>query len=493
MTDNPEIPPQNNENHDEEDFASLFENYMSNVKDDLNVGEEINGEIISIGEQSVFINTGTKVDGVVDRLELLDENDELPYQVGDVVKLYVISIGDGEIRLSRAMSGPGSEHRLFDAHKHGIPVEGRVTETCKGGFRVNIMGKSAFCPVSQIDVAYVEQPDDYVDNTYEFLITRIESRGKNIVVSRRDLLNRYIAEAREKFINTVKPGDVVEARITKIMPYGAFAEVAPGVEGMIHISELSWKRVDNTEEAVAVNETTQAVVLGIEKTTDKARPVKISLSIKTAQGDPWTHIFDRYQEGARVRGVVTRCADFGAFVELEPGIEGLVHISELSHRRVVKADDVVTPGEAVAVMIKSIDPEARRISLSMKDAAGDPWVSIEESYKEGESVTGRIEKKENFGFFVELEPGIVGLLPSSKIKASPMGQDIEKLRTDDPITVAIETIDVKNRKISLGLGDTPDAGNWKAFKKEQPQPDTSTTGLGDLGEKLRTAMKDRKA
>jgi small subunit ribosomal protein S1 len=491
MIDNPQDPSQDPDNPAEEDFASLFENYMGDVKDDLRVGEKIKGEIISIGDQSVFINTGTKVDGVVEKAEFLNQDGEIEHQAGDVVELYVVAIEDGEIRLSKAISGPGSENRLHDAKNHAIPVEGRVTEICKGGFKVAVMGKSAFCPVSQIDVAYVEKPEEYLDKTYEFIITRIESRGKNVVVSRRDLLNRYIAEAREKFLNSAKPGDIVDARITKIMTYGAFAEVAPGVEGMIHISELSWKRVENPEEAVSVNDTVKAEILAIEKTTDKGRPVKISLSLKAAAGDPWTDISDRFQEGDKVQGTVTRCADFGAFVELEPGIEGLVHISELSHRRVARAENVVSPGDTVIVMIKGIDPTARRISLSMKDSEGDPWLNITDTYKEGQTIVGRIEKKEAFGYFVEIEPGITGLLPLSKIKGSPRMQEVEKLKTDDSITVAIDAIDTKNRKISLGLGETADTDDWKSYKKEQPQTNADA-GLGGLGEKLKAAMKNKK-
>lgn len=491
--------PQQPNTTDEEDFATLLENSMSGVKDDLRVGEEISGEIISIGDQGVFINTGTKVDGVVDKTELLNENNALDYKAGDILKLYVISVEDGEIRLSRAMSGPGSENRLYDAKQNAVPVEGRVTETCKGGFRVAIMGKTAFCPVSQMDINYIENPEEYVGKDYEFLITRIESRGKNIVVSRRDLLNRYIAEEREKFLGAAQPGDIMEARITRIMTYGAFAEVAPGVEGMIHISELGWSRVERPEEVVAVNDTVQVAVLGIEKTGDKNRPVKISLSMKSAMADPWTTIFDRYSEGDKLRGMVTRLADFGAFVELEPGIEGLVHISEMSHRRIAKAGDVVSSGDVVAVTVKKIDPAARRISLSMKDAEGDPWVDIEKNYPIGQHVDGRIEKKEKFGFFIELEPGITGLLPTSKIRdaAEKGGRDVEHLKPGDTIRVVVDSIDTAGRKISLGLGDSPDEDDWKAYEKQARRPEAkeqpqSGGGLGDLAEKLKAAMKDRR-
>lgn len=486
MTKDNQIRP-DNAGPEEEDFASLFENYMSDVKDDLRVGEEITGEIISVGNESVFINTGTKVDGVVEKAELIDENGELPYKTGDKLKLYVIGIGEGELRLSKAFTGAGDPERLHDAKRNSIPVEGRVTETCKGGFRVNILGKSAFCPVSQIDIVYVENPETYVGSVLEFLITRIESGGKNIVVSRRELLNRYIAQEREKFIKNVAPGDIIDARITRLMSYGAFAEVAPGVEGMIHISELSWTRVHSPEEAVSVGDTVKAKLLGVEKPQDPTKTPKISLSVKQALGDPWHTILDRYKEGDKVEGTVTRCADFGAFVEIEPGIEGLVHISEISHKRVNRTEDELSPGQKVFLVIKSIDPTNRRLSLSMKDVEGDPWISITDNYEVGQQVTGRIENKEKFGYFVALQPGIVGLLPVSKIKDAPSAKEIENLRTGDNISVVIESIDTRDRKISLAPADSTKTGDWKKYQDEKP----SAAGLGALGEKLQAALKSK--
>jgi len=487
MNDDFDNSMDNQDPADEENFADLFEQYMTDVKDDLRVGEEVNGKVIAIGDESVFVNTGTKVDGALDRVELIDENGDLRVKVGDTLKLYVVSIAEGEIRLSRALSGAGGANRLYDAFRNRIPVEGKVTETCKGGFRVNILGKVAFCPVSQIDVAYVEQPDIYVGGAYEFLITRIEEKGKNIVVSRRDLLNRFIAEERKKFIESVKAGDIVEARITKIMPFGAFAEVAPGVEGMIHISELSWTRVNASEEAVAIGDAVKVRLLAIEGAGEGSKPPRISLSIKQALGDPWENIFDRYQIGDKVQGTATRCADFGAFVEIEPGVEGLVHISELSHKRVTRPEDVVRPGEKVLVTIKNIDPGNRRISLSMKDAEGDPWLHMGDRFAVGQTVTGRIENKEKFGYFVALEPGIVGLLPASKIKNAPNTKEIENLRIDSQITVGIEAIDTRERKITLTIGDPMDKEDWRQFKNDKPAP----TGFGDLGEKLKAAMKTK--
>ncbi|MGM0451613.1 MAG: 30S ribosomal protein S1 [Thermodesulfobacteriota bacterium] len=478
------------DNPEDESFAELFENYMGEVKDDLQVGEEITGDILSIGDDSVFVNTGSKVDGVVDKQELMDENGELACQVGDPVKLYVVSKAEGEVRLSKALTGAGGLHRLHEAQRNAIPVEGRVTETCKGGFRVNVLGQSGFCPVSQMDVVYVEQPESYVGGTYEFLISRIEERGKNVVLSRRDLLNRYIAEEREKFIQNVSPDDIINGKITKLMPYGAFVEVAPGVEGMVHISEISWQRVSSAEEALAVNEAVEVKILAIEEAKESGKAPKISLSIKQAQGDPWEKIGQRYYAGDRVEGTVTRCADFGAFVEIEPGVEGLVHISEMSHKRVTKPADVVEPGQRVSVSIKDLDPVNRRISLSIKEAEGDPWAGIESRYPVGQAVSGRIEKKEQFGYFVALEPGVVGLLPISKIKSAANASELEKARIDDVITVTVDSIDVNARKISLGPADAGDQKEWQNYRKQAPA--ASGAGTGDLGEKLKAAMKNKK-
>lgn len=479
--------PRNNDSSDE-NFADLFESYLQDMKDDISVGEQITGEIIAIGPENVFVDTGTKIDGVVEKVALLDENGELPYKVGDMISLYVVSRDDSEIRLSKVLTGSGGTSRLYDAHRNKIPVEGRILETCKGGFRVNVLGKTAFCPISQVDVAYVENPADYVGETYEFLITRIEERGRNIVISRRELLNRQIAAEREKFLKAVQTGDILDGRVSKIMPFGAFVTLAPGVDGMVHISELSWSRVGTPEEAVQVNDPVSVKVLSIEEAKDKTKPPKISLSIKQAGGDPWEKIHEEFHNGDKVTGTVTRCADFGAFVEIAPGLEGLVHISEMSYkRRILKAQDVVQPGETVAVMIKSIDPENRRISLSIKDAQGDPWIDIGTRYHVGDTISGTLEKKERFGYFITLEPGIVGLLPMSAINNAPNQKDLEKLKVNDSVAVTIESIQAQERKISLSAGDSMEKAKWQEYSADK----SSAAGLGELGEKLKAALKTK--
>ncbi|MFP4571927.1 MAG: 30S ribosomal protein S1 [Desulfobacterales bacterium] len=487
--------PEHNENETpegsekEESFEELFESYMKDVKDDLKVGEQVTGEIIAISSDLVFLNTGTKADGVVEKSELTDKDGNFSYSLGDRVTLYVIFKDESEVRLSRAMTGETGIHQLYEAYRAAVPVQGKVTETCKGGFRVSVAGKIAFCPVSQMDVKYVENPELYVGADYEFLISRIEENGRNIVVSRRELLRRLMAEEQEKFLKTVSPGDIVEGRVTRLMPYGAFVELIPGVEGMVHISELSWTRVEKPQDAVSVNDTVQVKILGIRESEENTQQTRISLSIKQALGDPWQNITEKFALGDKVEGRVTRCADFGAFVEISPGVEGLVHVSEMSYRkRVLKAHDMVSPGDEINVMIKSIDPENRRISLSMKEAEGDPWINIEKRYQAGQQVAGTVEKKESFGYFVAIEPGVVGLLPISKINSSPDASRIEKIKLDEPIQVKIESVNPAERKISLGVADDAEKQDFRSYKKSG----SADSGMGELGEKLKEALRSGK-
>jgi small subunit ribosomal protein S1 len=255
---------------------------------------------------------------------------------------------------------------------------------------------------------------------------------------------------------------------------------------MVHISELSWSRLDKPEEAVNVGESIQVKVIGIES-VESSEKLKIALSSKQLSGDPWDSAEDQFHPGEKVKGKVTRCMKFGAFVEIAPGIEGLVHISEMSYiKRILKPEDVVKPGETVNVMIKELDLENRKIALSLKDAEGDPWVDIGEKYTIGQTLEGTIEKKEKFGYFISLEPGITGLLPISKIKKVSKPALIEKTREGQPLAVIIEEIHPAERKITLAPGDSGDEGNWREYTAEKKQ------SLGDLGAKLQQALKSQK-
>jgi len=471
-----------NNPEEEESFADLFESHDMVGKEDLKVGDKIEGEIISIGREGVFVDTGTKIDGFVDRKDLLDNDGELPHALGDKLELYVISASESKIELSPGLSGIGGLMHLEAAWQNTSPIEGTVLDQCKGGFNVNVMGQRAFCPISQIDSKYVEDPIEYLGNTYRFLISEFEENGRNIVVSRRDILKEEAQKASQSFYEDAVVGTTFEGKVTRIESYGAFVELLPTIEGMVHVSELSWSRIANPMDLLKVGDQVTVKLIGVER-TEPAQRLKISLSIKQITRNPWDSAEGEYNAGDKVTGKVTRCMDFGAFVEIAPGIEGLIHISEMSYtKRILKPGDVVAEGEIVSVMIKDVDVEKRRISLSLKDAEGDPWLDVAERYPVGQSVEGTVENKESFGFFIRLEPGVTGLLPKSKIADSYDASSIEKLKEGDAITIIVEELNPGERKITLGPGDSADVKNWKGFNEDK------SPSLGTLGEKLQEAL-----
>ncbi len=466
-------------------MKELLDSYGTESNASVRVGDKIHGKIISIGKESVFVDTGSKMDGVVDIAELVEEGKDLPYAVGDTIDLYVVAIRHGEIRLSRALTGAGGIDQLKDAYSNRLPVEGRIAETCKGGFSVEVVKRRAFCPVSQIDTIYVKTPEDYVGKSFRFLITEFAEGGKNIVLSRRVLLEQEQAESKEAFISTLTVGTVSTGRVSRIMPYGAFVEISPGIEGMVHISEMSWSRLGSPEEILHAGDEITVKVIGIENAGGDSR--KISLSMKQVGDDPWNTVQARYKYGDKLMGTVMRCMDYGVFVEIEPGIEGLVHISEMSYlKRVSKTQDMVSVGDRIEVMVKEISSENRKISLSMKDAEGDPWIGVSDRYRVGQKIEGTIEKKEKFGYFITLEPGITGLLPKSRIAKFSDPAAVEKKQAGDSIAVVIEAVDKDQRKLTLGPGDSRDEDDWKTFSGDTKQT------MSSLGDKLQQALKKKK-
>ena len=470
----------------EESFAAMLDAYSPGLESEINIGDKIRGKVISIGKDSVFVDTGSKMDGVVDKAELLDKDRQLELEEGDMLELYVVALTDDEIRLSKAVSGIGGYHMLKEAYDKAVPVEGTISETCKGGFRVEILQRKAFCPISQVDINYVEDPSEFVGKTFNFLITTLEERGKNVVISRRALLAQEQEKSRKAFYETLSVDSELDGLVTRTMPYGIFVQLADGVEGMVHVSELGWSKVAQPEDVVNIGETVRVKVIGIEP--DK-RPglLKISLSMKQLTENPWNSADQHFRAGDKILGKVTRCANFGAFVEVAPGIEGLVHISEMSYtKRILKPEDVVSAGETVSVLIKEVDMQNRRLALSIRDAEGDPWVDVAEKYTIGQSLEAVLEKKEKFGYFINLEPGITGLLPKSKLGKSSRSSEFEKLKEGDPIPVIIEAINPSERKITLIPGNTEDEQNWQKFSGD------TAPSMGSLGEKLQQAMSNKK-
>jgi small subunit ribosomal protein S1 len=467
-------------------MADLLDAYDTDGRPAVEVGDRIRAKIVSIGREHVFVDTGTKLDGVIERAELSGEDGSLPYEVGDTIEAFVVSKRGGEIRLSKAVSGIGGLTVLREAREKGMPVEGKVLEVLKGGYRVEVLKHRAFCPFSQMDLSRVEDPSAHVGKTYSFLITELADDGDDIVLSRRALLEKEREEARASFFETIREGDIMTGTVKRIMPYGALVEIAQNIEGMVHVSEMSWSRILSPEDILHPGEKVTVKVLAVEADEGSSRR-RISLSMKQVSEDPWASVEARFRPQEKLRGHVTRIADYGAFVEIAPGIEGLVHISEMSYtKRVKRPSDLVRVGDEVDVMIKEISPDQRRISLSMKDAEGDPWIGAHDRYPVGRVVEGVLERKERFGLFVRIEPGITGLLPKSVIDRFPDAQALDRLREGDPVTVTIERLDVEQRRVSLAPADSCDGGDWKTFAPEGP-----SGPLGTLGDKLRKAL-DRK-
>jgi len=482
----------------EQSFAELFEASYAGQGEPLNVGDKISARIITIGADSVYFDTGTKIDGVADKKELLDAEGNFPFKEGDNIDLYVVSKTRSEIVLSRALAGAGGFEMLQNAKDAGLPVDGRVKETCKGGFSVEVMGRRAFCPVSQIDARFVENPEEYVGKTLQFVISKLEERGRNIVVTRRALIERERQAATEEFLAAIKPGEEVEGTVVRLTDFGAFVELTPGLEGMVHVSELGFTRVSKPDEAVSVGEKIRVKVLGVEP-GKKPGQMKISLSRKQTMSDPWADIAGQLKDGEKVTGKVVRLADFGAFVELLPGVDGLIHVSEMSYtKRVNKPSEILNPGDVVSVVIKEIDPLKRRISLSLKEAAGDPWLEAAAKYTPGTQVTGTVEKREAFGIFVNLEPGVTALLPKSRMSVAVDPKQFDKLAPGDSVTLVVEDLRAAERRIALsplevredaagGSGRGRENEDWKGYKQQQSKPAEKTSGFGNLGDMLAQA------
>jgi small subunit ribosomal protein S1 len=489
----PPDPPSGADASEELSFAAILAEHErgEEPRAPLSPGQRVKVRIVAVTQDTIFVSTGSKVDGIVDREEM-EVDGALPYAEGDILDLYVVNASPQEVRLSRIVRGAGGLAALEEAREAGLPVEGKVTAQVKGGYAVEIMKRRAFCPSSQMDLRSPDSPEAFVGKLFPFLITRLEKNGRNIVVSRRSLLEREQAEHRDALLASVAVGDVLEVVITRLVPFGAFAELAPGIEGLIHLSEISWTRVAQAEEALSPGDRVRAKILSIDA---EAKNVRVSLSIKQATDDPWKDAAVRLAPGDILSGKVMRTTSFGAFVELFPGVEGLVHVSELSfERRVAKAGDVVAPGDIVSVKIKEVDADKRRISLSLRDAAGDPWESVADSFALESEVTGTVERRAPFGLFVTLAPGVTGLLPNSVLPAGSSRKAIDRLNSGEAIEVRIREIDAKGRRISLApAGEAAGhAAEEKDWKRHAVPPAPKTPAVGSLGLALQAAMQKKK-
>jgi small subunit ribosomal protein S1 len=353
----------------DEDFAALFaesERGAPKAKKRPKIGDQVTGKVISIGKDTVFIDVGGKAEGSLEREQISDKEGKLLVKIGDTVEARVVADAGGALTLRVKLGrGPQASAELQQAQELGIPVEGTVTEVIKGGLSVDIAGVRAFCPASQIDVRFVDDLAVYVGQKLTFRITRYEPR--NLVVSRRALLEEDNAKLAVETRKKIEPGAVLRGKIVGFKPFGAFVDLG-GIEGMLHVSELGYARVEKPEDVLSLGQEVDVAVLKLEPGEKGER---ISLSLKALANDPWRDTATTLVEGTRVKGKVTRLSPFGAFVELAPGVEGLVHISELgAGRRINHPKEVVSVGQEIEAVVLTIDLEKHRIGLSMA-ASGD--------------------------------------------------------------------------------------------------------------------------
>ena len=360
-------------------FQELLDAYGSELQDaKAEVGDRVRGTILEIGEQFAFVDFGGRSEAVIEVQELMDDEGEPKYAVGDEIEAYVASIEE-EPRLTFSIRSAAKSPELMEqAYLAGIPVEGQVTGVNQGGFEVNLKGMQGFCPISQIDLGYCEDPDPFVGRTLTFRILEYRAGGRTLVLSRRSHLEeeekQRVAELRAR----LEVGAELEGTVTRIQPFGAFVDLG-GVEGLVHISELSYGRVRNPREAVTEGAEVKVKVIEVRNVGEEGE--RISLSIKATQPDPWEDVPARFPGGSVVTGPVVSVQDFGVFVSLAPGVEGLIHVSELSEERVRHPRDTVTMGQEVSARVLHIDTEQKRISLSMKAIEGDASAREVEEYR----------------------------------------------------------------------------------------------------------------
>lgn len=469
---------------EEENFAEMFASQAAPGAH-LAPGQRVTVTVVAVTADTVFVSTGSKVDGIVERSELEEGGSPTP-TVGDIYDLYVVTVSPQEVRLSKMMRGAGGLAALEEAKDAHLPVEGKVQAAVKGGFAVEVMKRRAFCPFGQMDLRPVENPESFIGKSFPFIITKLEKGGRNIVLSRRVILEAEQAENRDAFLKSVTVGDVREGKVARIAPFGVFVELAAGVEGLIHLSELAWGRVVQADEAVSVGDAVRVKILEIA-TTDKGP--RISLSMRQITEDPWKSVGERLHEGQIVSGKVVRNAPFGSFVEVLPGIDGLIHISEISYeKRVNKPEEILTVGETVNVKIKEIDLDKNRLSLSLREAGADPWEGVPEDFPIDSEVSGAVEKKAAFGVFITLRPGVTGLLPQSAISSSKSRGVIDKAGVGETVRILVREIDPANRKITLGLADSGEGKGSSRENRDWKSHAPKAAQQGGFGSTLGLAM-----
>nr|BCX00014.1 MAG: 30S ribosomal protein S1 [Bacteroidota bacterium] len=423
--------------------ARIYESTLARFQE----REIVRGRITAITDREVYVDVGLKSEGVIPIQEFKEITSLKP---GDEVEVYIESVEDAEGRLvlsRRKADLMRIWERIEQAYQNDEVIEGEIKRRVKGGMMVDIFGIEAFLPGSQIDVRPVRDFDSYIGKRMEFKIVKLNRAGENVVVSHRVLIEKDLEEQRQRILENLDRGQVLEGTVKNITDFGVFIDLG-GVDGLLHITDLSWGRVNHPSEVVQLDQKLQVVVLDFDENKQR-----ISLGLKQLQPHPWENIEERYAEGMRVQGRVVSLTDYGAFVELEKGIEGLVHVSEMSWTQHIKhPSQMLSVGQLVDVVILSIDKENRKISLGIKQLTEDPWNKIPEKYPIGSRHLGTVKNLAQYGAFVELEPGIEGLVHVSDLSwTKKVRHPGEMLKKGQQVEVVVLDIDVENRRISLGI------------------------------------------
>ena len=434
MSDEPEVPPS-------EDFATLFAQQQSDPA--LEVGEMVKGRVIQIGAENVFVDVGGKGEAWIDRAELTDDEGRLKIAVGDPIEAIVVATGD-EIRLSHKLrQGAQARQALGVAARTGVPVEGKVAAVIKGGYEVTVAGLRGFCPFSQMDLRRTEAPEEHIGRVLEFRITQFSDNGRNIVLSRRQLLEAQAARAAEETRKKLVPGAVLPGTVTSLADFGAFVDLG-GVQGLIPVSEISHTRVGRPADRLRVGEPVTVKVLRVD--VEKG---KVALSLKALEGDPWVAVPSQLRDRQVMRGRAVRATDFGIFVELLPGVDGLLHTSEIPRHRQSALREAAANTAEIVVMLIGIDMDKHRIALALAPDDAAPGEQMQSAVAVGAVLTGPVERIEPYGVFVRLGPGQTGLVPIAELDTARGADPRKAFAIGSEMKVLVLAIEEGGRRIRL--------------------------------------------
>jgi small subunit ribosomal protein S1 len=431
-----------------ESFAELFE--QSQIEGKMRPGTIVSATVVDVNQDTVTVNAGLKSEGLIPIEQFYDEKGDLEVSVGDTIDVALDTVEDGygETRLSREKAKRlMAWTNLEKAHEANETVIGTIAERVKGGFTVDVQNVRAFLPGSLVDVRPVKDTSYLEGKPLEFKVIKIDRRRSNVVVSRRAVVEKENTVERDALLENLKEGSVVKGVVKNLTDYGAFLDLG-GVDGLLHITDMAWKRVKNPSEIVNIGDEIEVKVLKYDRERNR-----VSLGLKQMGDDPWADLTRRYPEGTRLKGRITNIADYGCFAELEEGVEGLVHVSEMDWtNKNVHPSKLVNIGDEVDVVILDIDTERRRISLGMKQCQPNPWEQFAATHNKGDRVTGTIKSITDFGIFVGLDGGIDGLIHLSDITwADNSEAAIHNFTKGEEIETVVLAVDAERERISLGI------------------------------------------